>query len=153
MQLTTASSIPSMRWVAYRWDCWIWDVKGFRLVCFSIYNVIWSKFFTCTFHWFLLQGLHGQMQQKEPTAGTLIVLMIWYNFFSEVLCLTFFVSKFHWSGSNSLSITSIWSISCIYNRKIKKRSFFKTIFFQIALISKRFELQMPDWSQIVDNLM
>ena len=26
------------------------------------------------------------------------------------------------------------------------------VFLKIALISKRFELQMPDWSQIKDNL-
>ena len=99
-------------------------------------------------------GLQGLMQQKKTYAtGTLIVFMIRNDFFSEVLCLMVFVSKFRWPGSNSLSATSIWSILCLYYRKSKNRLFFKTLFFQMALISKRFELQMPDWSQRKDNLM
>ena len=66
--------------------------------------------------------------------------------------MTFFVSKFHWSRSNSLSTAPIW-------RNISSLSLCKlillvavTVFLWLALIARRFELQMPDWSQMKDNL-
>ena len=41
--------------------------------------------------------------------------MTWNHFSLIVLCLTFFVSKFHGSELNSFSITSIWSKMNIYS--------------------------------------
>ena len=41
--------------------------------------------------------------------------MTWNYFSLMVLCLTFFVSKFHGSELNSFSITSIWSKMNIYS--------------------------------------
>jgi len=35
----------------------------------------------------------------------------------------------------------------------KKGCFVMTVFLQIALISERFELRIPDWSQMKDILM
>ena len=40
--------------------------------------------------------------------------MTWNWFFFVVLCLTFFVTKFHWSGSNILTTTLIWSKRSIF---------------------------------------
>ena len=48
--------------------------------------------------------------------------------FFLVLCLTFFVLKFHWFSFNSLSATSIWSKTIIYSFSLKSCLIFKTFF-------------------------
>ena len=54
--------------------------------------------------------------------------MTWNWFFYLVLCLTFFVSKFHWSVSNILSTTSIWSKRSICSWSSIYPFFIKSIF-------------------------
>ena len=45
-----------------------------------------------------------------------------------LLCLTFFVWKFHWSGLNSLPMTSIWSKTIIYSFTLKTCLVLKSLF-------------------------
>ena len=69
------------------------------------------------------------------------------------ILLTFFVSKFPKSRSNSLSFTKIWS-NCLFLPKM--HIFYcnvMTLILYFALIFKWFELQMPDWTQMKDNFM
>ena len=76
--------------------------------------------------------------------------VVWDQFSFIVLCLTFFVLKFHWFSLNSLTTTSIWSKTIIYSFSWKYGENFKADFLEIPLISQWLELQLPDWSQIKD---
>ena len=83
-----------------------------------------------------------------------MVIILCFSFFPpSVYCLMFFVSKFQGSMSTSLSVALIWSTSCIHGFDWKSWLFINTFLFQISLISKWSELQMPDRSQVKDNLM
>ena len=71
---------------------------------------------------------------------------IWNNFFQKEIYLLFFVLKFHKSRSNSLSSTKIWRNSLFSPKMQIFYCCVVTLILWIALISKRFELQMWDWS-------
>ena len=61
--------------------------------------------------------------------------VVWDEFSFIILCLTFFVLKFHWFSLNSLTTTSIWTKTIIYSFSLKSCLISKTDFFLIAFIS------------------
>ena len=58
--------------------------------------------------------------------------------------------KFHWFCFNIQSTTSIRSKTIIYSFCFNPNEIFYANFLELALISQRIVLEMPDWSQIKD---
>ena len=87
---------------------------------------MWWQFFFLTYRVFKVKCNKKNLCHRHTNH---LDVLKW--FFSEVLCLTFFLSKFHWFGSNRLSATSIWSIWCIHNRNSKIDRFSRQFSFKL----------------------